>query len=823
MRRPWYTNGWVLLAGILVVAACLRLVYLREIVGQPTFTHAIYDPQYNDYWARALVTGDWTVPDGVNCPEIPTTPHGRPPGYPYFLAAVYWAFGLSYLAPRLVQMALGLVNCVLMFLLGRALFGRAVGLVAAAFMAAYWVFIYFEGVLTYPAVAVFLLLCLMHALRFWMARPTFWRALLGGLFLGAFGLFRPNGLLYLPVVIFWMGWVLHRMGRWPILRYRLDRGFRRSVLSVLGLGLGALLALTPTTVRNYVVARDFVFVSSYGGLNLYVGNNPEASCVEPRIPGLKELAGIDNWCCFDYPMIVRGLARKLDRDRLKFSEANTYFYKKASEFMLHSPWLCLKKTVKKALLFWGPAEVTNDTVMAYDKEYSPLLRHMPGFPWVVALFVTGALLFFYEACVRGRPDKRRLETQGNGFPIAIAVLLFVVSYFASVLPFFIAGRYRVPIIPFLLLFAAYGLVRIARYVAAGAYREAAGWFLAAVAVFVLANWNVAGYEPSRATWHVRCALAYEAAGEIDGAIAEYRKAAEMENAPSIVYNNLAQLLVRQGEVEEALDTFKEGLKINPEDAAIHNNLGYELAKLGRPDEAISHYEAAVADNPGLAAAHTNLGRALLDQGKLAEAMGHYTQAAAIPSRDGHNNVGYAFAGLGLWDLAEAQYRNALEIDPYFVLARINLGNAFLAQEKLDEAARQYVRVAEIDPDSRHAQYNLGVVADRSGNPDKAIEYYRRALKLDPAYPEAHNNLGYILQDRGKLEAAISHYRAAVDANPRFSRAYVNLADALAASGNPDEAARCYERALVLNPDDEYSRQRLERIRSAGTKGDGDAF
>ena len=28
-----------------------------------------YDPQYNDYWARALVTGDWDLPPGVNDPE----------------------------------------------------------------------------------------------------------------------------------------------------------------------------------------------------------------------------------------------------------------------------------------------------------------------------------------------------------------------------------------------------------------------------------------------------------------------------------------------------------------------------------------------------------------------------------------------------------------------------------------------------------------------------------------------------------------------------------------------------------------------------------
>jgi len=54
-------------------------------------------------------------------------------------------------------MLLGVVNCVLAFLIGRRLCRPAVGLVAAAGMAVYWPAVYFEGELHAPALLIALL------------------------------------------------------------------------------------------------------------------------------------------------------------------------------------------------------------------------------------------------------------------------------------------------------------------------------------------------------------------------------------------------------------------------------------------------------------------------------------------------------------------------------------------------------------------------------------------------------------------------------------------------------------------------------------------
>src|SRR6185436_3183701 len=117
---------WIALAVILLAGAGLRASYLREIVDTPEFTSPLADPAFHDYWARAILSGDWSPPSGEENPRIAEVPYQRPPGYPYFLALAYALTGKSYLGARIVQMIAGVGTAVLAFFLGRALFSRLV-------------------------------------------------------------------------------------------------------------------------------------------------------------------------------------------------------------------------------------------------------------------------------------------------------------------------------------------------------------------------------------------------------------------------------------------------------------------------------------------------------------------------------------------------------------------------------------------------------------------------------------------------------------------------------------------------------------------------
>ncbi|NLN92197.1 MAG: tetratricopeptide repeat protein [Candidatus Hydrogenedens sp.] len=733
---------------ILFAGLALRAAYFEEVRHSPEFRYPLYDPEYNAYWAKGLATDDWTPPSGVRDPEIRTTPHGRPPGYPWFLALIHLIFGVSDTTPRIVQMLLGVINALLLYSLGKRLFGIVTGFFAGLMMALYWVFPYYEGLLTYPALAVFLLLCLFHCLYYWaQGRRPGWLVPVGVL-LGAFALLRPNGLLLLPLLllwILWLGW------RW---RLSWSRVAFSLVIPVVVCGI----SLAPAFIRNYIVARDVVFLSSYGGINLYVGNHPEASLVEPRIPELLVWAGIENWSCFDYPAIVRGLAAQQGVESLRFSEANRFFYKEALGFIRENPGRFMINLVKKTILFWGPVEITNDTVPAWDKYHSRVLHYLPGFPWVFALFILGTLCWIFDRAVQ-RKEKSELE---------LFLWLTVPVYCFSVVIYFVAGRYRVPVIPVLLLFGAYGLRSIAQSFSQKDFKKVfllTGIFLLAS---VLTHFQLPGYEASQGTWYLRHALACRRSGNLEEAVKYYEMALKSDGDRAAASANLGRLLIEQGQREAGMDMYRSGLEAHPGHSILENNLGYELYRDGHLAEARAHFERAIKNNPRLALARINLGHLLAEEGDLEGALQHYEEAQRLEPGD------YA--------------------------AVYNTARIFFALGKTSQAISHYQRAVELMPHAVDAWNNLGYCHAVQGAWVEAIPYYERALEEQPSYALAWNNLGNARLASGDSAAAREAYENALNARPEDEAALYNLARLARHEGKDDEAKSFLERCLVHNPD-----------------------
>jgi tetratricopeptide (TPR) repeat protein len=772
---------------IIFIAVLLRIAYFAEIVHTPAFSHPIYDPEYNAYWARGIATDDWTVPAGVNDPEITSTPHGRPPGYPWFLSAIYLLFGVNDYAPRIVQMSLGVLNALLLYLLGKRIFGNAVGLTAGLLMATYWAFPYFEGILTYPSLAVFLILCLLLTLERWRLTPSMSKVITAGALLGCFALLRPNVLLFAPVLALWMGCLLFRMhARW-----------KTTFLSLLLLALSCTIVLIPAFVRNYLVARDFVFISAYGGINLYVGNHPDASLVEPRIPELTELAGIENWTCFDYPAIVRGLADREGWESPSFSQANGYFYRKAFSFIQDDPGLFFKNLFVKTLLFWGPHEITNDTVMEYDKQYSTVLRFLPGFPWFAALFVFGSLR------VMVRPTLLRASPHRNQLAIVTLLWLYVATYFLSVIIYFVAGRYRMPVLPVMLLFGAVGIIELLNSLFSRRLTSFCAGSMLFILLVILFRLNPTEYAPNPGTWHLRTALAYAAAGDDAQAEREYHAALEYGRNASVIYTNLGRLHIARGDVEGGIELYREGLRHNPENHFIHNNLGYELYMEGNHEEATHHFEQAIAFNPRFDLAHINLGNLLMDIGESDKAAYHFEQAAMIEPNNpaAHYNAARAYFESGNYDRAISGYQQAISLKPSFVEALNNLGYVHFILKEYDLAIAYYEKAITVNPDFLLAYNNLGNTYFEMGTFDAAENAYNRALERNEEDIYARYNLGRVFAKRRQWEHAIGVMQQILETTPDYVPAMLLLAEIYFGNNKSADAARILEKASELSPGD----------------------
>lgn len=171
--------------GIAFMALWPRLTYLSEVEQTPF----------------------WEVPTAASQPYIEAArgEHSAAvasPLYPLFLRGLV-AAGL---APRYVQVLLGAASCVLVALIGRALWGPGTGLIAALGMALYGPAIYFTGALLPPVLAVFLVLALWATLL-WVDRQGGGKASLGvGLLLVLCLLAAPQVALFAPAALGWL-WV----------------------------------------------------------------------------------------------------------------------------------------------------------------------------------------------------------------------------------------------------------------------------------------------------------------------------------------------------------------------------------------------------------------------------------------------------------------------------------------------------------------------------------------------------------------------------------------------------------------------------------------
>ena len=126
--------------------------------------------------------------------------------------------------------------------------------------------------------------------------------------------------------------------------------------------------------------------------------------------------------------------------------------------------------------------------------------------------------------------------------------------------------------------------------------------------------------------YINLGVALEQEGHKPEALADYRKAIEIEPNRFQARNNVANLLASMGMRDEAYREYQEALRLNPGAAVTHINLATLLAEMGRFDDALSEYKTAMQLEPGDPRPHYLMGKACLKHGQSAEAMKHFRDA-----------------------------------------------------------------------------------------------------------------------------------------------------------------------------------------------------
>ena len=134
---------------------------------------------------------------------------------------------------------------------------------------------------------------------------------------------------------------------------------------------------------------------------------------------------------------------------------------------------------------------------------------------------------------------------------------------------------------------------------------------------------------ARARAHDSRALRYYRNGQLDEAVAEFKRALDASPGDPHLQYNLATVLHAQGESLDSLAVLEDALTSNPDEAKLHFGYACVLQAMGRLGEAVGAFRGAVVLQPDYADAWYGLATAQQSQVKYAEASASYQRVVAL--------------------------------------------------------------------------------------------------------------------------------------------------------------------------------------------------
>lgn len=609
-------RGSLRVGAVFALALGARLLYIWQIRRSPYFDVPLIDGP--NYFRTAAAIAGGSLAGGHQV-------FWQPPLYPYFLALLFVTVGTKMMAIYCVQAAVGSLSCVLTYLIGRRVFGERAACASALIMAFYGPLIHFDAQPLIPVLHIVLTLAgLLMLLR---ARPAARDYAGAGLLWGLSGIATPNILLTVPPAALWVRGRSGRAGR-----------------CVAGFLIGVAVPIVAVTARNVLVAREAVLISSNGGINFYIGNNPDYEKTIRLRPGGE---------------FERLAQEPEDLGIVSAAARSRYFAGRALEFLRRNPGAALRLYARKTRDLVAGREIPRNQDQYGYRSLSALLalllwRFGVSFPFgvVAPLALAGAL---------ARPGGQEpAPTSGGDRGGRVLLLLYAASYAVSVLLFFPTDRYRLPLVPVAALYAGRFLAGLPVCLRRPRVLLALGLGLI---LFNLDALRASESYPEEEA--LNRAYALRTKGRPEEARDAYLQAMALNPRRIDPYNALAAMAAEQENRGEEARRLEELLRIDPGFADVHRTLGEAYLSLGRVDDARREWQTAVrlAPGQGLALADLCLSYYNEDALALAEPFCERALAARPDLPEPHFVAGLVARSSGRRERARAEFAEAARLFP----------------------------------------------------------------------------------------------------------------------------------------------------------------
>lgn len=402
---------------LLVLVVLYGLGFLALWLSDPLAQSPVLDARENLVWAQKIEVG-----------AVPSEPFYRALLYPWLLAKVGWAVGISGGVAACLGLLCHFLNAALVAAIARRLWHRpAAAFFAGVVYACYPVSLWFAVQVLDISLAISLFLLGLYALlRSNSARSVGW-LLLAGVAAGLALVTRPNFLppvLMFPFLAGGMCFIAQR--KWAAF----GLAFGWVALPLLGVVLvqGGL---------NYQRSGEFRVLPWQGAYNLYAANRSGVTgkYFQQQV-AFAEIPAGSNPTRMESEYLYRRAHEPTTS--LNIAEMNAYWQAEFRREVSADPLNWLGLMGRKAVYFFNDWEQYNNLTYAYHKARFALLNWNP-LGWGVLMLGAGLVLTLGWC----RVDRI----------VALSVLMLAAAYAAGVLMFFVSARFRLPLAPLLCVFA----------------------------------------------------------------------------------------------------------------------------------------------------------------------------------------------------------------------------------------------------------------------------------------------------------------------------------------------------------------------------------
>jgi len=702
---------------ILLVALVIRIIYLVTYSGLTEWDMFTVDTGFHHRWAQSIADGN-IFGDDI---------YIRGPLYIYLLGMCYAVFGATIWIGKILGLVIGLATTVVVYKLGMRLYGKSAAVIASLFYSLYPIAIYFEGELLADSLFTLLLTMSILLLIYAVDKKTLKSVVWVGVIFGLAAITRPIILGLLPIFLIWY---LNSI-------WKQDRKW----ISVVVFFISIMAVIAPVTIRNLVVGGEPVLVASSGGINFYIGNNPEADGLTAKFPPMGS-----NWSMGE----VKSLAEVYTGKKLNWSEVSDYWYGQSYDWIGSNFGDFASLYIKKLYHFVNNYEISNNRFLSSFFNNFTILKYNP---------ISFGLLFMiaiWGATIVALSGKWRKEES--------LMILIIIVYIALISLFFVNARFRLPIIPIIIIIASAGLEKMQ---GVKSYKKLIVPAIVTILAGILTFGNLYGFDKNTN-------------------LAEYFSQA----------NNHLKL----GEYDKAIADYLEIISRKNDFKGANLNLGVAYSLSKQPDMALKYLDAELRHYPNSAEAFSAKAAHYLAYNNIPEAIraGNYALGVDPDNYELHLPLVRSISHEGdvnhLNELIDYYERKA-DLPPFL---KLEIGNSFSGMKVYDKANEYYHEVIHSnDQPIETAEWTVSNLANYYGD----IKSIKSRASLE---------LGYIHGLGNRFDSSVYYNRQAIGYDSANVNAYINLINAYVISGDRASARKLIEESIIRFPNQNAIFERMKK-------------